>query len=82
MDRLKAVTNHKIHKLPQKMSEYEYIEEEVQAYFPQPKYFQIHFQHCHENAKKAQQELDTLKKHVITVEEKTRTNYKNARSMC
>mgnify|MGYP000131906279 CR=1 FL=1 len=67
MDRLKAV---KIHKLPQIVSEYEYIQDEVQAYFPQSKYFQIHFQHCHENAEKVQQELDALKKHVIKVEEK------------
>lgn len=67
MDRYKAIKKNKI---PKNVSEYEYIQEEIQTFFPQSKYFQIHFQHCHENAEAIQQELQTLKKYVSNVEEK------------
>jgi len=67
MGRLKA---EKKHKLPKNASEYEYIQDEAQAFFPQSKYFQIHFQHCHENAEAIQQELHVLKQYMRNVEEK------------
>lgn len=69
MDRLKVVKK-SVQTLPQRMSEYEYIEDEILTYFPQSKYFQIHFQHSHENADVIQQELLALKKHVVSVEQK------------
>lgn len=65
-----AVKKHRISKIPRKKSEYEYIEEEMLAFFPQPKYFQIHFQHCHDNAYKIQQELFELKQYIVSLEEK------------
>ena len=68
--RLNAVKNNRIRSIPQKKSEYEFIEDEVLAFFPNSKYFQVHFQHCHENADAIQQELYALKEYVVTIEEK------------
>ncbi len=65
-----AVKKYRISKIPRKKSEYEYIEEEMLAFFPQPKYFQIHFQHCHETVGELNQELIALKQHVSSVEDK------------
>lgn len=70
MDSLNIVKNNKIRNIPKRVSEYEYIEDEVLAFFPQSKYFQIHFQHCHENAAVIQQELYALKEYVVNLEEK------------
>lgn len=45
-------------------------EEELIDMFPLPQYFQIHFQHVHENAHDLQGELLQLKNYVAKVDEK------------
>jgi len=69
MERLKVVNN-KFQTISQSRSEYEYIEDEVLAFFPQSKYFQIHFQHCHENTAALQKELHVMQDYVASLDEK------------
>ena len=38
--------------------------------FPQPRYFQVHFQHIHENTHDLHDELAQLKNYVIKVDKK------------
>ena len=38
--------------------------------FPQPRYFQVHFQHTHENIYLLQYELAQLKAHVAQIDDK------------
>lgn len=38
--------------------------------FPLPRYFQVHFQHVHENTQDLQSELIALKDYVVKVDEK------------
>ncbi|MGZ5051941.1 MAG: hypothetical protein ACXWF8_04830 [Methylobacter sp.] len=45
-------------------------EEELIDLFPLPQYFQIHFQHVHENAHDLQGELTQLKNYIAKVDEK------------
>lgn len=70
VEKLNGVNKHGIGKIPHKKTEYEYIEEEMLVFFPQSKYFQIHFQHCHETVDELNQELIELKHQISSVEEK------------
>ncbi|MGZ5054011.1 MAG: hypothetical protein ACXWAT_03585 [Methylobacter sp.] len=45
-------------------------EDEPINLFPQPRYFQVHFQHVHENAHDLRGELAQLKDYVTKVDEK------------
>jgi hypothetical protein len=65
-----AIKKQRIREVSRQKTDYEYIEEEMLAFFPQSRYFQIHFQHCHDNAYKIQQELFELKQYIVTLEEK------------
>ena len=38
--------------------------------FPSPRYFQVHFQHLHDNTENNQAELARLKDHLAKVEDK------------
>lgn len=70
VERINSIKSHKISSIPKTGSEYENIENEVLAFFPQPKYFQVHFQHCHEKSDEIQHELQLLRDHVVDMEEK------------
>jgi hypothetical protein len=45
-------------------------EDDLIGLFPRPRYFQVHFQHVHENAHDLQDELIQLKDYVAKVDEK------------
>jgi hypothetical protein len=45
-------------------------EDDLIDLFPQPRYFQVHFQHIHENAHDLQDKLVQLKDYVAKVDEK------------
>lgn len=45
-------------------------EDDLIGLFPQSRYFQVHFQHVHENAHNLQDELIQLKNYVTKVDEK------------
>lgn len=45
-------------------------EDELINLFPQSRYFQVHFQHVHENAQDLQRELAQLKNYMVKVDEK------------
>jgi len=45
-------------------------EDDLIDLFPQPRYFQVHFQHVHENAHDLRGELAQLKDYVTKVDEK------------
>lgn len=45
-------------------------EDDLLKLFPLPRYFQVHFQHVHENADNAQRKIDQLQRHMIRLEAK------------
>ncbi|MCX7101185.1 MAG: hypothetical protein NTX38_06755 [Methylobacter sp.] len=46
------------------------IEDDLIDLFPLPRYFQVHFQHMHENAHELKSEMAQLKDYVAKVDEK------------
>lgn len=46
------------------------MEDDLIDLFPRPRYFQVHFQHVHENSHDLQGELVQLKDYVAKVDEK------------
>lgn len=44
------------------------VADEVSALFPSPRYFQIHFQHIHENTEALRCEVSDLQRYVATLE--------------
>ena len=46
------------------------IDDDLIDLFPLPRYFQVHFQHTHENTDKLKSELSQLKDYVDKVDEK------------
>ena len=46
------------------------IDDDLIDLFPLPRYFQVHFQHMHENTDKLKSELAQLKDYVAKVDEK------------
>ncbi len=45
-------------------------EDDLLKLFPLPRYFQVHFQHVHENADNSQRKIDQLQRHMIRLEAK------------
>ncbi|WP_027148755.1 hypothetical protein [Methylobacter tundripaludum] len=72
MKTLKLVQESKGVKLPAKMSKNRDIkkDDDLIDLFPLPRYFQVHFQHVHENSHDLQGELVQLKDYVAKVDEK------------
>ena len=46
------------------------LDDDLIGLFPQPRYFQVHFQHVHENTYDLQNELAQLKDYVAKVDAK------------
>lgn len=71
MKTLKLVQESKGVKLPAKMPKYRDVkkDDDLIDLFP-PRYFQVHFQHVHENTHDLQGELVQLKDYVAKVDEK------------
>lgn len=72
MKTLKLAQEAKGVKNPAKMSKNRSIkkDDDLIDLFPLPKYFQVHFQHVHENTHDLQGELVQLKDYVAKVDEK------------
>jgi len=72
MEKLKLVQKSKSVKIPAKTSKKRNIkkDDDLIDLFPLPRYFQVHFQHVHENTHDLQGELVQLKDYVAKVDEK------------
>jgi hypothetical protein len=72
MKTLKHAQEHKSIKIPAKTPKGHSIkkDDDLIYLFPQPRYFQVHFQHVHENTHDLQAELVQLKQYVARVDEK------------
>jgi hypothetical protein len=72
MKTLKLVQESKGVKLPAKTSKNRDVkkDDDLIDLFPLPRYFQVHFQHVHENTHDLQGELVQLKDYVAKVDEK------------
>ncbi|MDI1276563.1 hypothetical protein [Methylobacter sp.] len=72
MKTLKLVQESKGVKLPAKTSKNRDVkkDDDLIDLFPLPRYFQVHFQHVHENSHDLQGELVQLKDYVAKVDEK------------
>jgi hypothetical protein len=72
MKTLKLVQTCKTEKIPAKLSKDRSIKnnDDLIDLFPLPRYFQVHFQHVHENTHNLQGELAQLKDYVVKVDEK------------
>lgn len=72
MKALKLVQKAKTEKIPAKLSKDRNIKDndDLIDLFPLPRYFQVHFQHVHENTHDLQGELAQLKDYVTKVDEK------------
>ncbi len=72
MENLKLVQKSKSVKIPAKASKNRNIkkDDDLIDLFPLPRYFQVHFQHVHENTHDLQGELVQLKDYVAKVDEK------------
>lgn len=71
METLKLVQKPKHAKIPAKPSKHPTVKgEDLIELFPLPQYFQVHFQHVHENTHNIQDELSQLKDYVAKVDEK------------
>ncbi|HEY8097547.1 MAG TPA: hypothetical protein VIE65_15865 [Methylobacter sp.] len=72
MKTLKLVQKAKDANSPAKMSKARRVTEkdDLIDLFPLPRYFQVHFQHVHENSHDLQGELAQLKDYVAKVDEK------------
>lgn len=73
MDNIAVRGKHK--KMPHRQAMHRYQfdavdAEELQDLFPLPRYFQIHFNHIHENVERLEHQLDELKQSVSRVEDK------------
>lgn len=65
----------KIKKTPQQQVVYDYRfdkidSEEMLELFPLPRYFQIHFNHVHENCEQAKRQIDDLRQKLDRIEQK------------
>lgn len=69
METLKLVQKSKNPKNP-KVRSIKKAEDDLIDLFPLPRYFQVHFQHVHENTHDLQGELVQLKDYVAKVDEK------------
>jgi len=72
MEKLKLVQKPKNGKVPAKVSKSRSVkkDDDLIDLFPHSQYFQVHFQHIHENAHDLQNELAQLKNYVAKVDEK------------
>jgi hypothetical protein len=72
MEKLKLVQKPKSVKTSAKTSKDRNIkkDDDLIDLFPLPRYFQVHFQHVHENAHDLQTELSQLRDYVAKVDEK------------
>ena len=72
METLKLVQKSKTEKISAKLSNNRSVKDndDLIDLFPLPRYFQVHFQHIHENTHDLQGELAQLKDYVIKVDEK------------
>ena len=72
MKALQLVQQSKTEKIPAKLSKDRSIKDndDLIDLFPLPRYFQVHFQHVHENTHDLQGELVQLKDYVAKVDEK------------
>jgi hypothetical protein len=72
MKTLELVQKHKSVKIPAKTPKNRSVkkDDDLIDLFPLPKYFQVHFQHVHENTHDLQGELVQLKQYVARVDEK------------
>lgn len=72
MEKLKLVQKSKSARIPAKTSKKRNIkkDDDLIDLFPLPRYFQVHFQHVHENTHDLQDELVQLKDYVAKVDEK------------
>lgn len=72
MKTLKLLQEPKSEKIPPKMSDDRSVnkDDDLIDLFPLPRYFQVHFQHIHENTHDLQGELVQLKQNVAKVDEK------------
>ncbi len=72
MKALKLVQKAKTEKIPAKLSKDRSIkvDDDLIDLFPLPRYFQVHFQHVHENTHDLQSELAQLKDYVAKVDGK------------
>lgn len=72
MKALKLVQKAKTEKIPAKLSKDRSIKDndDLIDLFPLPRYFQVHFQHVHENTHDLQGELAQLKDYVAKVDDK------------
>lgn len=72
MNALKLVQKSKADPITARLPENSSIEKEDDLIdlFPLPRYFQVHFQHVHENSYDLQRELAQLKGYVVKVDEK------------
>lgn len=72
MKALKLVQKSKTEKTPAKISKDRSIktDDDLIDLFPLPRYFQVHFQHVHENTHDLQDELVQLKDYVAKVDDK------------
>jgi flagellar basal body rod protein FlgF len=68
----KPVKERKNIKIPDKISKDRNVkqDDDLIDLFPLPRYFQVHFQHVHENTHNLQGELAQLKDYVVKVDEK------------
>ncbi|MCX7103402.1 MAG: hypothetical protein NTX38_18445 [Methylobacter sp.] len=72
MKTLKLVQKSKTEKIPAKLSKDRSIKDndDLIDLFPLPRYFQVHFQHVHENTHDLKGELAQLKDYVTKVDDK------------
>ncbi|MGR9014943.1 MAG: hypothetical protein ACU83U_15005 [Gammaproteobacteria bacterium] len=72
MKTLKLVQKSTDVKIPAKTSKNQMMnkDNDLIDLFPQPRYFQVHFQHVHENTHDLQGELVQLKDYVAKIDEK------------
>lgn len=70
MEKLRDQKKNRIRNIPCSEMDSKPIENEQMCDFPKSKYFQVHFQHCHQNAEIIHQELDVLIEAVETLQKK------------
>ncbi len=72
MEVLKLVQESKSGNIPAKIAKNRSVkkDDDLIHLFPLPRYFQVHFQHVHENTQALQGELTQLKDYVAKVDEK------------
>lgn len=71
METLKLIQKTKNVKIPAKpLKDRNIKSDDLIDLFPHPRYFQVHFQHIHENAHDLHDELTQLKDYVAKIDEK------------